>query len=115
MSDKLNVFKVTLSTKKVVLLREVKIKHQELAAMSASPKSGGDNTVFAILMQKELLKQLIVQVNGKAVKPMELEDLDNLFSFSEYTQLNQVLNKVTGIGEDTLGKFQIEVVNSGDN
>ena len=114
MSDQLNVFKVTLSTKKVVLLRELKIKHQELAAMAASPKAAGDNSMFALLMQKELIKQLIVQINGQAIKPVQLEDLDSLFSFGEYTQLNQVLNKLAG-GDDAMGKFQIEVVSSGGN
>lgn len=110
--EKLNVFKVTLSSGKVVLLRELKIKHQELAAMAAAPKAAGDTTLFALLSQKELLKQLIVQVNGKPVKPAQLEDLDGLFSFVEFNQLNQALNK---LGGDDAGKYQLEVVTSGDS
>ncbi len=55
MSEQVSVYKVTLSSKKVVLLRELKIKHQELAAQAASPKSNGDTTLFALLSQKELL------------------------------------------------------------
>lgn len=107
-----NVFKVTLSSKKVVLMRELKIKHQELAAMAASPKADGNNSLFVMLMQKELLKQLIVQIDGKPVKPISLENLDDLFTFSEYSQLSQVLNKLAG-GDEGVGKFQIEVVTSG--
>lgn len=114
MSEQLNVVKVTLSSKKVVLIRELKIKHQELAAMAASPRANGDNAMFALLMQKELLKQLIVSINGQPVKPGQLEDLDSLFSFAEYTQLNQVLNKLVG-GDEAMGKYQIEVVSSGGN
>lgn len=113
MSEQINCYKVTLGSKKVVLLRELKIKHQELAAQAASPKANGDTTLFALMSQKELLKQLILQVNDQPVKPIQLENLDDLFTFAEYTQLNQVLNKMGG--DEAAGKYQLEVVTSGGN
>jgi hypothetical protein len=55
-----------------------------------------------------------MQINGQPEKAVQLEDLDSLFSFREYAELNQVLVKLVG-GDDPLGKFQIEVVSSGDS
>ena len=109
----LNVHKVTLSSGKVVLLREVKIKDQELAAQAASSRAGEDNKLaLAIGMQKEMLKMLIVQVDGSQVTPVQLEDLDAVFSYAEYMQLVNVLGKLTG--DESLGNAQIELVTSGE-
>lgn len=105
--------KLTLFSGKTVVLRELKIKHQELAAMAAAPKANGNNSILTMLMQKELIKLLIVKVNDKSLKLIELEDLDNLFTFKEYTQLNHILNEL--VGEKEMGKYQIELVSSGGN
>lgn len=106
----ISVHKVTLGSGKVVLLREPKIKHQELALSAVAEKAGGNQMLAATLAQKELVKMLIVQVDGKAPNNQEKEDLDGLFSLREYGQLVQVLGKLTG---DDLGNFQIEFVASG--
>jgi hypothetical protein len=90
-AKKLNVHKVTLSSGKVILLRELKIRHQEMAVKAASPNAGGDANLLSLLAQKELLKQLIMQINGQPVKAVQLEDLDSLFSFREYAELSFVL------------------------
>jgi hypothetical protein len=109
----MNVTKVTLSTKKVVLLRELKIKHTELAAQEVSSRAGGDANVLGLLMQKALVKQLIVQIDGKPVTSAELEDLDNLLTIGEYGQLLKVVRKL--MGDDDSGKEPtLEVVSSGD-
>jgi hypothetical protein len=112
----LNVYKVTLGTGKVVLLRELKIKHQEMAVMAASPRANGDQILLQLLAQKELLKQVVVKIDDRPVKPIELEDLDSLFTLGEYSQLNQVLGKISGGNTGPLGKpeFQIELVPSGE-
>lgn len=112
MSDKVNVVKATLSTGKVVLLRELKIKHQEMAAIAAGPRSGGNPNVLAVLIQRELLKQLICSIDNQPVKPIQLEDLDNVFTFREYSELGQILAQLMD-GGDSVGKFQIELVSSG--
>lgn len=96
------VTKVVLSSKKEVLLREMKIKHTEQAAQAAAPRANGDSNVLGLLMQKELLKLLICQVDGKMPAASELEDMDDLFSISEYNQLLKVAAKL--MGGDDMGK-----------
>lgn len=107
------VNKVTLSTGKVVLLREMKIKHQEQAAQLAAPKAGDNTTLLTLHMQKELLKLLIVQIDGSTPKQNSLENLDDIFTMQEYGQLLKVLRKILGEEAD-MGNFQLEVVSSGD-
>lgn len=97
------VTKVTLSTGKVVLLRDLKIKHTELAAQAAAHRAGGDANVLMILMQKELMKLLIVKVDDKVSSASDLEDMDGLFSLMEYSQLSSVVKKLTG--GDEMGKL----------
>jgi hypothetical protein len=112
-SEEVLVHKITLSTDKVVLMREMKIRDQDLAAKAASSRVGDDSKVaIALAMQKELLKLLIVQIGDKKIRPIEMEDLDALFSYQEFRQLTQVLDKVTG-GATDMGNAKIEFVNSG--
>jgi hypothetical protein len=100
--SKMSVTKVTLSSKKVVLLRELKISHTETAAQLASPRANGDSQVLQILMQKELVKLVLYKVDGKDVTPAEKENMDSLFSYSEYSQVLQVMGKL--MGADDVGK-----------
>lgn len=103
------VHKVTLESKKVVLLRDFKIKHQRLAAQAAA--NAGDNVnVLGVVMAEEILKMLIVQIDGVAVEAAKLEDLDSLFSYQEYSQLLQVIGELMG-GKTEAPKM--EMVSSG--
>lgn len=104
------VHKVTLSSGKIVFLRDPKIKHQELAVRAVGNKAS-NQIETALLMQKELVKILVVQINEKAPTPQELEDLDALFSIAEYMQVNQVISQLMG-GADA-GNFQVEFGISG--
>jgi len=90
------VHKVTLDTKKVVLLRDFKIKHQKLAAQAASQAAGGDVTLLSMFMADEILKILIFQVDGKQPAKADLEDLDSLFTNAEYNQLLLVVQQFQG-------------------
>lgn len=108
---KLNVFKITLGTGRIVLIREPKIRDQEHALQVASGRAKND-TMVGVVAQKELLKTLLVELDGKPLKATEKEDLDALFNFREYMQLQKALAEITG-GED-LGNFQREIVTSGD-
>lgn len=113
--SKVKCVKVTLSTGKVVLLREMKIRHTELAAQEVSPKSNGDANLLQILMNQALVKQLIFKIDEATPSQAELEDLDELFSIAEYSQLLKVVGKMAG--GDSAGKSAeplIEIVNSGD-
>lgn len=99
-SESTFVTKVTLSTKKVVLLREPKISDQDLAAQAASRTVKGDNVVgLTLAMQKELLKQLVVKIDDKQPRPSELESLDSWFSLREYMELSSVVAKIAGLGD----------------
>lgn len=110
---KMNAIKVTLSTGKVVILRELKISHTELAAQEVAPRANGDANVLQLLMQKALLKNLLIQVDGKDLSAAEREDMDELFSIGEYSQLLKVVQKVSG-GDESGKEARLEVVNSGD-
>lgn len=101
---KQNVVKVTLSTKKVVILREMRIADTELAAEMVATRAGSNATLLQILMQKELLKMLLLQIDDKKPSEQEKENLDNLLKVGEYQQLMQVVSKVAGL--DEAGKFQ---------
>jgi len=114
MIDKELVHKVTLSSNKEVILRDFKIKHQEMAMQNVAKKAGDSALLMGGLLQSELLRLLIVQIDGKPVRGIELENLDNLFSYQEYMQLLMVMKKLMGTEDnDELGKFQLEVVNYG--
>jgi hypothetical protein len=105
--------KVTLSSGKIVLLRELKISDTELAAQEVASRANGDQLLMQVFMQKALLKNLLLQVDGKTVDAVEREDLDSLFTAAEYGQLISVMNKLSG-GDDAKKEPGLEVVFTGD-
>lgn len=88
------VHKVTLSTGKIVLMREPKIKHQELAAKAVGRRHEDTPTAQQMAIQNELLKIAIAQVDGADFKAEA--DLDSWFSMAEYNQLLKVLGQLCG-------------------
>lgn len=109
----LDVHKVTLSSGKIVYLRDMKIEDQELAAVAAGTKTPGDNQfAMAVVMGKELLKILLVQINETKPSGPEKENLNSLFSYPEYREISTVVNQIAGV-DDAVGKPQIEHVASG--
>ena len=99
---KMSLVKVTLSTKKIVHLRKMKISDSETAAQMASPKANKDPIVLQIMMQKCLLQLLLVNIDDKPVTGVEREDLDSLFDRGEYSQLLTVIGKLSG--NEEMGK-----------
>lgn len=115
MSDNQLVHKVILSSGKVVLLRDMKIKYKNQAAQIAGKKVKGDNQIHLQgLMNDELLKLLVLSVDDKEISKTEIEDLDGLFSFLEFTQLTKAVTKISGWDEEEkdggAGKFEMEIV-----
>jgi hypothetical protein len=109
----MRVVKATLSTGKVVIFREMKISHTEMAAQEVAKKADGDSNLLQVFMQKALVKALLIQVDGKDLSAMDKEDMDNLFSMAEYGQVLTVIKEMSG-GDD-MGKSPVfEIVNSGD-
>ena len=64
-------------------------------------------------MQKALVKNLLIQVDGKELSANERQDMDGLFSMMEYTQLLSVVREISG-GDELGKKPQLEVVLCGD-
>lgn len=92
----MEVYKITLSTKKVVYLRPFKMKDQETAIKIAGPKSGDNNHLFGLYMQQELVKNLLVQVDEKQLSASDREDLDSLFTPKEYQQVSKIVMEISG-------------------
>lgn len=111
-SGAVTAIKITLSSSKVVLIREPKIRDQEMSMQIAATRSK-DNTILMVTQsQKELLKLILLQIDGKSITKQEVERLDDLFTLAEYNQVMQVVGKVSG-GAD-MGECQIEHEISGD-
>lgn len=104
------VNKVELSSGKVVLLRQFKIRHQRNAAKAVAGKSGGDANVMAMLIQEEILKNLIHSVDSEMIPANKKEDLDALFSYAEYQQLSMVLGQMMGADGGVMEAPKFEIV-----
>lgn len=102
------VHKVTLSSGKVVILDEYKIKHQKMAAKAAALHAGDNLNVLAMYMGDELLKLLVLEIDGKVPEKSKLEDLDAFFTPAEYQELMKVVKEISGVGgEIPVPKFEI--------
>lgn len=83
----MEVAKFTLSSGKVIYLKEPSIGDTEKAAQVAGKKAGSDNQVYlGVLLQKEMIKILLVQVDDKKLSLSDKEQLEKLFTFKEYNQ-----------------------------
>ena len=108
----INCIKVVLSGGKTVLLREMKLKYQNLALQAIGSK-GKDNQLLAgAMMVQELIKILIIKVDDAEIKKTQLESLDEVFSFKQIQQLQSVVGKMMG-GEEDEGELTTEFVSIG--
>lgn len=107
MSASVMCHKVTLNTKKIVLLRDPKIKDQELAGQLSGANT--DNVLStSMLFQKEMIKILLLEVDGKKLSAIQKEDLDALFTLREYAELTFVIKQL--MGDSAAGKPLMELV-----
>jgi hypothetical protein len=107
-----NAHKVTLGSGKVVVLRDPEINDQETAMQIAAPRAKDNPMLMVTLAQKEMLKLLILEIDGKQPSKIELEQLGKLFSLGEYNQLSQFVGKMAG-GDSPMGELQTELVSFG--
>jgi hypothetical protein len=107
------VHRVVLSTKKVVMLRDYKLKHNELAMRAVGNRAKDNQQLQGYLVQNELVKILLAEVDGKKPDAAEREDLDKLFTPTEFRQVLKAIEKITG-GDEADVDPTIEVVSSGD-
>lgn len=106
-------FKVSLDSGKYVVLREftVKLKNQAVEAAGLRTSSASSGKAFEATLQDEILKVLIVSVNGQSLKAAEREDLDTILTYSEYQQLMMAVGDVMG-GMEQIKKPKIEMITS---
>lgn len=107
----MNAFKFVLSTNKVIYLREPKIGDLETASQVAGKKAADNQAYLGVLVQKELLKTLLVGVGEKKLGMSEKENLDALFNFSEYQQAVKAVSMITATEGNELTP---EFVNAGE-
>jgi hypothetical protein len=107
--SQINAHKVTLGTGKVVILREPEINDQETSMALAAPKGKDSPFLLVTIAQKELLKLLILEIDGKRPSKIELEQLSKMFTLGEYNQLQAYLGKMSG-GDTNMGECQTELV-----
>jgi len=105
-------FKVTLDSEKVVVLREmtIKLKNQTVEAAALRVPEKVSPAVFQSCLQDEMLKCMIVSIDGKNPSGGEREDLDALLSFSEYQDLMQAMADTMGKDPEKKVKPKVEIV-----
>lgn len=95
----LNVVKITLKSGKVVLLREPKIQDIETATQIAGKEAGDNQALLSITLQKEMLRKLLVAVDGKELSKSDKLQLDKLFKVPEYLRLTNIVQKLMDDGQ----------------
>lgn len=112
---KLQLIKAVLYTGKTIYLRQMKIGDTEIAAQQVSAKANGDPHVLQMMIQKALVQNLLMKIapnEGSAprdVTPMEREDLNSILNVGEFSQILQVIAKITG-AEDVGKPVKISMV-----
>jgi len=94
--SKQRAFKFTLPNKKVVTLGDIKIHHTRTASQVAGAKAGNNTMHFQVLMQEEMVKLLIIAVDEKVLSATEKENLDNLFTVAEFSQVIKCVEMIGG-------------------
>lgn len=95
MSDAL-LIKATLSTKRVVIMRQFTMKHQRTATEIAGNRAQGNQALLGMVMQEELLKLMLQSIDGQAVSGPKKENLDALVTPHEYRELMKVIESQIG-------------------
>lgn len=105
----MNVHKLTLTTNKVVLVRDPNIGDEEIALGIAADKSGNNQMKASAGMAKELVRLLLLKIDDKMLSEAEKENLDALLSYTEYSQVRSYVQKVMGL-DDPLAQVKVEMV-----
>lgn len=92
---KQSVIELVFESGKKICVRPMQIRDLDMASQAAARRGGGDNQfVFQMGLQRELLKVLLVSVDGKKLTAVELEQLDSLLEPAEYMAL---LGEIQGL------------------
>ena len=84
--------KATLNSGKTIHFREYMINDQEQAIIAGGAKGGDKNATHqAYVMQEELLKNLIVAIDGKRLSGAEKETFKKSLTPEEYIQIMKAM------------------------
>ncbi len=104
------VNKFTLTSNKVIYLREPKIADQETVAQLAGKETSENNLLAGMKFGKEMFKQLLVGINDKKIQgPISLDDE---FTYKEWNECQKALKMMVG-EEDISKNLPMEVVSFG--
>lgn len=93
----MQVSKFTLSSGKVIYLREPKISDTDYAVQVAGKQASPDNQAhLGVLLQKEIVKQLLMKVDDKMLDIADKQKLDDLFTYKEYNEVQKAVQLLTG-------------------
>lgn len=103
--------RLTLDSGRTVELRPLKVSYYKTAMEAAAHRSRGDTTMLAMHSQDEILKTLLVSLDGKKLSAAEKENTD-LFDPTEYRQVMLIIEEM--VGEAKRPKVEMVSDNSGD-
>lgn len=109
----INCAKVTLSSGKVVLLHEMKMKYEELAIRAVGNRAGKDEMLAGKMMQDELMKILLIECDGKKLGGLEKENLESLFSYKDIIEIRKAVQELMGVNEVQTPKLELSRTSGG--
>lgn len=101
------LYKLTLKSGKTAAVREMKIRDFNLASEIAG--KAGNPTAVSVALGNEVMKAIIVSVDGKVLKPSEKESLDDILTVAEFAQMRMFVEDMLGNAE----KPQVEMIPAG--
>ena len=110
-NNEMMVHKFTLSTKKVIYLREGEIEDMELAAKTAGALAGDNKAYLGSILQREMLKRMLVKIDDQILSNTDKEMLKKYFNLKEYTQALRAMDMITGTEDQ--GNLTAEFVTIG--
>lgn len=98
--------KLTLTSGKTILLKEITIEHQEMAAQAVGNET--NQLMAGVKLQKEILKQIILAIDDKTLSKNEIEGITKLITPKEYSQILKYIKSEV----DDEASPKLEIVNS---
>lgn len=80
---------------KTISFRPMKIKDYSMAAEQAG-RAATNQYTFTVALQHELIKLLVVAVDGKKLTATQREDLDQVMSVQEYNACMEYVGEAVG-------------------
>ena len=96
MENKIDVYKITLATGKVVILRDMEIQFEDMAIQAVGDKAGKNEVLFGKMMQDELLKILLMEIDGEALTGSQKESFKKLLTYREIAQIRKAMQQIMG-------------------